>query len=119
MYKTRANSRIELEASENVRGTILGDVVDELQSELIRESVQQWRTFKRSNRNKRLIIDLAVKIFDMLIKYKASRTERGDMKAQTAARMDLEKLGKELSPDEQVVIARAIKRLKQIQGQSQ
>jgi len=45
--------------------------VEALELELILVSVEQWRTFKVTNRNKRLLIDLAAKIFDMLVKYKS------------------------------------------------
>jgi len=79
------NSRIGLEASEIDGGTIPEDTVEEMESEIIRACMKQWRTFKPSNRNKRLIIDLGVKIFDMLVKYKASQSELSDMKSQIEA----------------------------------
>ena len=47
--------------------------VEALQSELISVSMNQWRTFKPSNRNKRIIIDMAAKIYDMLVKFKSSQ----------------------------------------------
>src|SRR5208282_1903583 len=47
--------------------------VETLQSEIISVCMKQWRTFKASNRNKRIVIDSGVKIFDMLVKYKPSQ----------------------------------------------
>ena len=116
MSKARKGSQTEFEASDRDGGTILGDMVDVLQSELIRVCMELWRAFKHSNRNRRLVIDLGVKIFDMLVKYKASRSERDDMKTRTVALADIEKFGKELSPDEQFAVAKAIKRAKALQS---
>jgi len=47
--------------------------VEALKSEIISTCMGQWRTFKPSNRNKRMIIDEGAKIYDMLAKYKSSQ----------------------------------------------
>jgi hypothetical protein len=47
--------------------------IQALQLELILGCMDQLRTFKASNRNKRVLIDLSAKIFDMLVKYKSSQ----------------------------------------------
>jgi len=52
--------------------------IQALQLELILDSVEQLRTFKASNRNRRILIDLAAKIFDMLVKY---RSQNGKLQA--------------------------------------
>lgn len=60
-------------------------LVEDLQSEIISDCMDQWRGFKRTNRNKRLVIELGVKIFDMLVKYKASQMDLKDLKTQLDA----------------------------------
>ena len=56
--------------------------VEELQSEIILDCLERWRTFKRTNRNKRIVIDVGVKIFDMLMKYKAQQTQTLDLRSK-------------------------------------
>ncbi|MGO9644779.1 MAG: hypothetical protein ACLPY5_08545 [Candidatus Bathyarchaeia archaeon] len=47
--------------------------VETLKSEIIMACIEQWRSFKPSNRNKTTVINLGAKIFDMLVKYKSSQ----------------------------------------------
>jgi len=61
------------------------ETVEELQSEIISDCMDQWRSYKRTSRNKRLVIELGVKIFDMLVKYKASQMDLKDLKTQLEA----------------------------------
>jgi hypothetical protein len=63
--------------------------VEALQLELILVSVEQWRTFKASNRNKRLLIDLAAKIFDMLMKYKSQKGKPQASQGHVASEMEV------------------------------
>ncbi len=56
------------------KGTLGSDIpVEALKSEIILGSMEQWRTFKASNRNKRIIIDTGAKIFDELVKFRPSQ----------------------------------------------
>jgi len=61
---------------------LLEETVEELQSEIISDCMVQWRRFKRTNRNKRPVIELGVKIFGMLVKYKASEMDLKELKMQ-------------------------------------
>jgi len=67
---------------EGAREALLEETVEELQSEIISDCMEQWRGFRRTNRNKRLVIDLGAKIFDMLVKYKASEMDLKELKMQ-------------------------------------
>lgn len=53
--------------------------VEELMSQVIIKCLEQWHTFKPTNRNKRMIIDQGVKIFDMLVKYKAAQDKNANL----------------------------------------
>jgi len=61
------------------------ETVEELQSEIIVKCLDLWRGYQVNNRNKRLLIDLGVKIFDMLVKYKASQVDINELKSKLKA----------------------------------
>ena len=49
------------------------DTPELLQAEIISVCMTEWRSFKASNRNKRIIIDEGAKIYDMLVKFRSSQ----------------------------------------------
>ena len=53
--------------------SLSSDAVELLQAEIISVCMEHWRSFKASNRNKRVIIDAGVRIYDMLIKFRSSQ----------------------------------------------
>jgi len=75
----------QAESLEGIGALDFDATVEELQSEIIVDCLEQWRTFKRTNRNKRIVIDVGVKIFDMLMKYKAQQTQTLDLRSKIKA----------------------------------
>lgn len=93
MPETAEKPQNVFETSGRIGGSLDQEVseetVEELMSGLVVACLDEWRAFKPSNRNKRLIIDLGVKIFDMLVKYKASQSELKELKRQLEALREL------------------------------
>src|SRR5208282_907637 len=64
----------KMTATISEKGSPSSDIpVELLQAEIISVCMEQWRSFKASNRNKRVIIDTGVRVYDMLVKFRASR----------------------------------------------
>lgn len=85
MTQTPKQPQNQSQNEEGMGGVYNEQTVEEMQSEIIRICLAQWLTFKPSNRNKRIIIELGVKIFDMLVKYRASQGELQYLKTQLNA----------------------------------
>lgn len=85
MTNSAETDKNQAESLEGIGALDFDATVEELQSEIIVDCLEQWRTFKRTNRNKRIVIDVGVKIFDMLMKYKAQQTQTLDLRSKIKA----------------------------------